>query len=45
MSKYANYQQCDAVRMQFLVSLSGLPITMDNVVSADMLHVTCSTAL
>lgn len=45
MSKYANYQQCDAVRMQFLVSTSGLPITMDNVVPVDMLHVTCSTAL
>lgn len=45
MSKYANYQQCDAVRMQFLASTSGLPITMDNVVPVDMLHVTCSTAL
>lgn len=45
MSKYANYQQCNAVRMQFLASTSGLPITMDNVASADMLHVTCSTAL
>ena len=45
MSKYANYQQCDAVRLQFLVSTSDLPITMASVVPADMLRATCSTAL
>lgn len=45
MSKYANYQQCDAVQLQFLVSTSELPITMASVVPADMLRATCSTAL
>lgn len=45
MSKYANYQQCDAVRLQFLVSTSEIPITMASVVPADMLRATCSTAL
>lgn len=45
MSKYANYQQCDAVRLQFLVSTSELPITMASVVPADMLRATCSTEL
>ena len=45
MSKYANYQQCDAVQLQFLVSTSEIPITMASVVPADMLRATCSTAL
>lgn len=45
LSKYANYQECDALRLQFIVSVSATPITMDSVVPADMLHATCSTKL
>lgn len=45
MSKYANYQECDALRLQFIVSASATPITMASVVPADMLHATCSTTL
>lgn len=45
LSKYANYQECDALRLQFIVSTSATPITMDSVVPADMLHATCSTKL
>ena len=45
MSKYENYQECDAVQLQFIVSVSSTPITIDSVVPAAMLRVTCSTAL
>lgn len=45
LSKYANYQECDALQLQFIVSTSATPITMDSVVPADMLHATCSTKL
>lgn len=45
LSKYANYQECDALRLQFIVSTSATPITMASVVPADMLHATCSTKL
>lgn len=45
LSKYANYQECDALRLQFIVSTSATPITMASVVPADMLHATCSTTL
>lgn len=43
MSKYANYQQCDAVQLSLQVSTSA--ITSDDVITADKLQVTCSTAL
>ena len=43
MSKYANYQQCDAVQLLVLVSTSA--ITSADVITADKLQVTCSTAL
>lgn len=45
LSKYANYQECDALQLQFIVSDSATPITMDSVAPADMLHATCSTKL
>lgn len=45
MSKYANYQECDALRLQFIVSTSSTPITIASVAPADNLHVTCSTKL
>lgn len=43
MSKYTHYQQCDAVQLSVLVSTSA--ITSADVLTADKLHVTCSTAL
>ena len=43
MSKYTHYQQCDAVQLSVLVSTSA--ITSADVLTADKLQVTCSTAL
>ena len=43
MSKYANYQQCDAVQLSVQVSTSA--ITSSDVLTADKLQATCSTAL
>lgn len=43
MSKYAGYQNCDAV--QLLVQVSTSAITSADVLTADKLQVTCSTAL
>lgn len=43
MSKYSGYQQCDAV--QLLVQVSTSAITSADVLTADKLQVTCSTAL
>lgn len=43
MSKYAGYQQCDAVQLSVMVSTSA--ITSADVLTADKLQVTCSTAL
>lgn len=43
MSKYAGYQNSDAV--QLLVQVSTSAITNANVLTADKLQVTCSTAL
>lgn len=45
LSMYANYKECDALQLQFIVSDYATPITMDSVVPADMLHATCSTTL
>lgn len=45
MSKYANYQQCDALRMQILVSASGAAVTADSVVPTSVLTAACSTTL
>lgn len=43
MSKYTNYQQCDAIQLSVLVSTSA--ITSADVPTADKIQVTCSTAL
>ena len=43
MSKYTHYQQCDAVQLSVLVSTSA--ITSADVLTADKIQVTCSTAL
>ena len=43
MSKYAHYQQCDAVQLLVLVSTSA--ITSADVITTDKLQVTCTTAL
>ena len=43
MSKYAGYQQCDAVQLSVQVSTSA--ITSADVITADKLQVTCSTEL
>lgn len=43
MSKYDNYQKCDAVQLSVMVSTSA--ITSADVFTADKLQVTCSTAL
>lgn len=43
MSKYAGYQQCDAVQLSLQVSTSA--ITSADVITADKLQATCSTAL
>lgn len=43
MSKYAHYQQCDAIQLSVLVSTSA--ITSADVPTADKIQVTCSTAL
>ena len=43
MSKFANYQECDAV--QLLVQVSTSAITSADVITSDKLQVTCSTAL
>nr|DAN61161.1 MAG TPA: tyrosine phosphatase family protein [Caudoviricetes sp.] len=43
MSKYTHYQQCDAVQLSVLVSMSA--ITSADVPTADKLKVTCTTAL
>lgn len=43
MSKYAGYQQCDAVQLSVQVSTSA--ITSADVLTADKLQATCSTAL
>ena len=43
MSKYTHYQQCDAIQLSVLVSMSA--ITSADVITADKLKVTCTTAL
>ena len=43
MSKYDNYQKCDAVQLSVMVSTSA--ITSADVLTADKLQVTCSMAL
>lgn len=43
MSKYAHYQQCDAIQLSVLVSTSA--ITSADVLTVDKLQVACTTAL
>lgn len=43
MSKYTHYQQCDAIQLSVLISTSA--ITSADVLTADKLKVTCTTAL